>query len=71
RITGTVPGSPAEKAGLKDGDVLVRFGKDKIDTLYDLTDSLSRAKPGDKVKLGVVRDKQTVELDATLVERKG
>ncbi|MDB5172675.1 MAG: putative aminopeptidase, partial [Phycisphaerales bacterium] len=71
RITGTVPGSPAEKAGLKDGDVLVRFGKDKIDTLYDLTDSLSRAKPGDMVKLGVVRDKQTVELDATLVERKG
>jgi Peptidase family M28/PDZ domain/PA domain len=71
RITGTVPGSPAEKAGLKDGDVLVRFGNDKIDTLYDLTDSLSKAKPGDKVKLGVVREKKTVELDATLVERKG
>ncbi|MDB5330954.1 MAG: peptidase [Phycisphaerales bacterium] len=71
RITGTVPGSPAEKAGLKDGDVLVHFGKDKIDTLYDLTDSLSKAKPGDSVKLGVIRDKKTVELDATLVERKG
>lgn len=66
RITGTVPGSPAAAAGLKGGDIIVQFGPDKVDSLYDLSDELGKAKPGDKVKLAVIREGKRVELEATL-----
>ena len=71
RISGTVPGSPAAAAGLKDGDVLIQFNDTKLESLYTLTDVLREAKPGDKVKLVVVRDGKNVEVEATLAERKG
>jgi hypothetical protein len=70
RITGTVPDSPAAAAGLKADDVIVQFGKDKIDTLYDLSDELGKAKPGDQVTLGVMRGKDRIELQATLAARR-
>ncbi len=66
RISGTVPGSPAAGAGLKEGDIIVQFGADKVDSLYDLSDELGKSKPGDKVKLGVMRAGKRVELEATL-----
>ncbi|MGH7179890.1 MAG: M28 family peptidase, partial [Tepidisphaeraceae bacterium] len=71
RISGTVDGSPAATAGLKDGDVLVEIGAMKIGSLYDLTDFLAKAKPGDKVKVIVLRDGQRVESETTLAERGG
>lgn len=71
KITGTVSGSAAEKAGLKANDVIVQFNDKKIDNLMDLTNALAAGKPGQKVKLKVLRDKNPVELEATLTERKG
>jgi hypothetical protein len=70
KISGTSPGSPAAKAGLKEGDIIIQFGDAKLDSLYDLSDSLGKAKPGDKVHLKIKRGPETVETDATLVERK-
>jgi hypothetical protein len=70
RITGTVPSSPAAAAGLKADDVIVQFGKEKIDTLYDLSDQLAKAKPGDQVTLGVLRGKDRIDLHATLAARR-
>ena len=71
RISGTSPDSPAAKAGLREGDIIVKWNDRKIDTLYDLSDALAKGKPGDKVKLGVMRDKQPIEVEATLVKRQG
>ncbi len=71
KISGTVPGSPAAAAGLKDGDVITAFGADKIEDIYDLTEALQKGKPGDKVKLGLLRDGKAIEVEATLSERKG
>jgi hypothetical protein len=71
KITGTSPASAAEKAGLKADDVLTRFNDKKIDNIYDLTDALSSAKPGQTVKLTVRRDNKEISIDATLGERKG
>jgi len=70
RISGTSEGSPAAKAGLKEGDVITNFGDTKIDNLYDLSDALAKGKPGQVVKLKVRRGEQVVEMDATLAERK-
>ncbi len=69
RITGTSPGSPAEAAGLQDGDVLTRFGDKKIDDLHDLTAALRAAKAGETVKLKVKRDGKDMDVDATLAQR--
>ena len=70
RITGTSPGSPAELAGLKEGDVLITFNDKSLDTLMDLSTALASAKPGDKVKLKLLRDNKPVAAEATLGERK-
>lgn len=56
RITGTGPGSAAEKAGLKGGDLIVGFGGKPVDNLQELSVALAKAKPGDKVKVVVKRD---------------
>jgi Zn-dependent M28 family amino/carboxypeptidase len=50
------PGSPAAKAGLKAGDILVQFGDKPIKNLYDFTDALRRSKVGDVVEVKVLRD---------------
>ena len=71
RIAGTVPNTAAEKAGLKEGDVLVELGDTKISSLEDLMSALGKAKAGDKVKLIIIRNKQRVETEATLTERRG
>jgi hypothetical protein len=71
RISGTVPGSPAEKAGLKEGDLILKWDDTDVASLYTLTDLLKSGKPGQKVKLVVVRGGKNVDVEATLAERKG
>jgi len=64
------PGSPAAKAGLKGGDVLVQFGDRPIKNLYDFTDALRRSKVGDVVEVKVLRDGQPLSASVTLEQRK-
>jgi S1-C subfamily serine protease len=70
KIDGTMPGSGAEKAGLKAGDIIVRWNAKKLDSLQQLQNLLDGSKPGDKIKLLVLRDGKEAELEATLTERK-
>jgi len=70
KISGTSPGTGAEKAGLTGGDVIVQWNEKKVDSLQQLTNFLAAGKPGDKVKLGVMRDGKRLNLEATLTERK-
>ena len=69
-ITGVRPGSPAERAGLQKGDVLVRFADVDVKTLEDLTFALRSKRAGDRVPLRFVRDGETREAEATLEERR-
>jgi S1-C subfamily serine protease len=71
RIAGTMPDAPAAKAGLREGDVIIRIDANKIESLGDYMTVLGKYKPGDVVKIVVERDKQQVELSATLAEPKG
>jgi S1-C subfamily serine protease len=64
------PGSPAAKAGLKAGDVLVQFGDRPIKNLYDFTDALRRSKVGDVVEVQVLRDGKPVNASVKLEQRK-
>jgi len=69
KISGVSEGSPAEKAGLKAGDVITSFAGKKITGLYDLSFVLKERKPGDEVEVIVVRDGESVTLRATLGKR--
>jgi aminopeptidase YwaD len=63
-------GSPAAKAGLKGGDVLVEFDGKPIQNLYDFTYALRSKKPGDVAVVKVRRGSETIEVKVTLAERK-
>jgi len=64
------PGSPAAKAGLKAGDVLIQFGDKPIKNLYDFTDALRRSKIGDVIPVTVLRDGKELKVDVKLEQRK-
>ena len=70
RFSDVKPGSPAAKAGLKGGDVLVQFGDKPIKNLYDFTDALRRSKVGDLVPVTVLRDGKELKVDVKLEQRK-
>lgn len=70
KLSGVREGSPAQKAGLQEGDVMVKFGKSTVKNVYDYTYALSSFKPGDIVEIVVLREKtpggETEEITARL-----
>jgi aminopeptidase YwaD len=70
RFSDVRPGSPAAKAGLKAGDILVRFADKPIHNLYDFTDALRRSKVGEVVEVKVLRDGQPITASVKLEQRK-
>src|SRR5271157_1395005 len=70
RFSDVRPGSPAAKAGLRAGDILVQFGDKPIHNLYDFTDALRRSKVGEVVEVKVLRDGKPVVASVKLEQRK-
>ncbi len=70
RFSDVRPGSPAAKAGLKAGDILVQFGDKPIHNLYDFTDALRASKVGQVVEVKVLRDDQPLTVSVKLEQRK-
>jgi hypothetical protein len=71
RLTGVRAGSPAEKAGIRAGDIIVRMGEMEVRDLQGLTDALRAHKPGDAVPITVLRDGAPVTIPVTLSTRGG
>lgn len=61
-------GGPAERAGLKSGDVIRRANGQAIVSSVDLPALMTLSKPGDKVALDVWREGKLVRVDATLAD---
>jgi aminopeptidase YwaD len=68
-IKGTVPRSPAETAGLKDGDVILAIDAKPIGDLKDLMLFLSGRSPDDEISIRVMRGSLAVTINATLSVR--
>lgn len=69
------PGSPADKAGLRSGDVILRVGKEPVDRIADLPLLVGQAQPGERVDIGYWRDgreaQTSVELASASDDRAG
>jgi len=61
-VAEVVPDSPADKAGLKAGDVITKMNDENIESASDLPHFLGRVKPDTKVTLSLVRDKKLMTL---------
>jgi serine protease Do len=70
-ITEVFPDTPAAEAGLKSGDVIVRFGDKTLNTPQSLQLAVERSPIGKDVTLEVVRDGKTIELTYTAKEQPG
>jgi membrane-associated protease RseP (regulator of RpoE activity) len=66
RLAHVVPGSAAERAGLRDGDVLVRVDEVSLDGFEALRRAIRARRPGDTVRLTYLRDGRDHETSATL-----
>jgi S1-C subfamily serine protease len=65
-IAGVESGSPADDAGLQQGDLVVAVDGSPIEGSTDLVAAVRSSHPGDKVTLTIVRDGQERQLDVTL-----
>lgn len=66
KVPAVTVGSPAEKAGLKEGDVITQVDHDILDGRADLGEILIQYKPDSSVILKVVRDGKTIDVPVTL-----
>jgi len=70
KLTGVREGSPAAKAGMKGGDIIVKCAGRQIKNVYDYTYVLGERQPGEVVEIVVLRGSETVKLVVTLEARK-
>ena len=63
------PGGPADKAGIKQGDIIVKIDDKQMVESSDLLAAIRDKKPGDTVQLTIDRGGTTSVISATLNER--
>jgi len=64
-----VPGSPADKAGLEESDIIVGFEDQKINNGSELKNLISNSIPGSKIKLRILRSGRNEDIDVVLEEK--
>jgi S1-C subfamily serine protease len=64
-----VPDSPADKAGIREGDIITKVDGQAIDGDHPLDATLSLHAPGDTVTVELLRDGQTATVEVTLATR--
>ncbi|HKB82536.1 MAG TPA: DegQ family serine endoprotease [Burkholderiales bacterium] len=67
-ISGVEPGSPAEKAGLKSGDVVLGVNGKQINQLSELSGAIAATKPGNNARLQIWREGKSRDVDVKVAE---
>lgn len=68
-ITDVFDRGPAEMAGVRVGDILTHINKSTIRDTRDVLDFIAQGKPGDKVQISGIRERQSFVTEATLGQR--
>jgi serine protease Do len=71
KVARVLPNAPAKKAGIKPGDVIVRYGDKPITDFASLQMRVNDSQPGDKVAVEVVRGEEKIKLELIVGKRKG
>ena len=71
RQPAVVSGTPADKAGLREGDIITAISDTKLDGNTSLRAALLKHKPGETVTLEVLRDGKPLSVNVTLTTRPG
>lgn len=66
QIAGVVKNSPAAKAGLKDGDIILKINSEEISSKKDLAEIIQEYAPGEKIELTILRLGEEKNVEATL-----
>lgn len=69
RLAGVMPGSPAEAAGMNEGDVIIKINTVPISGLKDFSDILKTLKPEDRVSILFIRAGREMTVEAVVKER--
>ncbi len=69
RLSGVVSGSPAQSAGLKEGDIITKMNTTSIATLRDLSESLKSLSPGSRVVILFLRDGREMKTATEVVSK--
>ncbi|MBU0617062.1 MAG: M28 family peptidase [Planctomycetes bacterium] len=68
RVLSVIQDGPAAKAGMKDGDLIVRIADEPVSDIDSYMDALKQHEPGDQVEVVVKRGEEQVKLKVTLGE---
>jgi hypothetical protein len=69
-INRVAPGTAAEKAGLAEGDTIVKYDGDEVPTFERLIEITGNHNPGDRITLEIIRDGKPMKIEAVLTEWK-
>jgi len=70
-VMSTTDDGAARNAGIKKGDIIVSVDGNSVQTGSQLQEQIARYNPGDKIKVGIIRNGDEKELDVTLRNMKG
>ncbi|MBN2448917.1 MAG: PDZ domain-containing protein [Lentisphaeria bacterium] len=70
-VSEVLPGDPAEKAGVKPGDVVTHVGEKEVRTPHDLLFAVLSYDPGDKIRLQIMRKGKPVSVEVVARRRSG
>jgi Do/DeqQ family serine protease len=69
RVVEIMSGSPADKAGVRSGDIILEVNGNKVKNATDLTDRIGKMKVGQKVELKILREREQINITVTLEEK--
>jgi S1-C subfamily serine protease len=61
-IAGVVPGGPAEKSGLKEGDIIIQVERQEVRSRPDLYREIWKKRPGERISFHILRDEEALDL---------
>jgi hypothetical protein len=70
KLSGVIPGSPADQSGMQEGDLITAFGDAPVADLTDYSEAMKRFAPGDVVTVDFLRDGVEMQVEVTLTERR-
>ena len=68
-IAGVVPGGPAERSGLREGDIILGVGKKEIRSRPELYREIWKKRPGERISFRILREEESLNLDVVSGDR--